>query len=56
MLFLRDTLSLIINEDFMIGIFNERKDEIPPLKEHVDCVFNDNAQCKVISDGETLTI
>ena len=51
MLLLRDTPSLIINEDFMMGMFNEHEDEIPRFKEHIDCIFNDKVQCKAIRDG-----
>ena len=50
MMFLRGTPSLVINEDFIMGILNEHKDEIHPFKEHVNCVFNDKMQQKEIRD------
>ena len=48
MTLLGESPSHIINEEFMMGLFNEHKNEIPPFNEHINYLYNDKVQYKVV--------
>ena len=50
MMLLGESPMNVINENFMMGFFNEHKNEIPPFKECVDHMHDDKVQHKILRD------
>ena len=47
---LRSEPMKIIDRNFMLGLLDELRQELPPLQEHYECFYNKKNQYKVVRE------